>query len=291
MKRFVWILALLVFSVSVSAASPDECYSDCKLGPYGDCLAAGGAEQDCYKTAFEPCAAQCPQPPAPEPTPAAPVASVRVPQAEQVAMTCEEACKAHAYEEVSRSPAAVGAEQLVMQFYERCVKERCQRESVPSTQVVVPALPLAQPAPLCPPPSEEATCEIRCAHSYYGCMNKAEGLMVSEERKNLMLHCYEGVGECLDTCRPEMIEVSVPEPAPVMPEELPDCVTGCKQEHEACSESSTDESECKMRADACFRKCAPQTAMPAEAAPRPVPPSPPAQPQGFWKRLAQTLFS
>ena len=285
MKRFVLILALLVFSFAVSAASPDECYSDCKLGPYGDCIAAGGAEQDCYKTAFEPCAAQCPQP-----APVPPVVSVSVapPRIAPTPMTCEESCKARAYEEVSQSPAAVGADQLVMQFYERCVKERCQREPAPPTSIAVPARPPAQPVPLCPAPSGEATCEIQCAHSYYGCMKKAAGLTVSEERKSLMLHCYEGVGECLDTCRPEMIEVLVPEPAPAMPEELPDCVAACTQEYDACSASSTDESECKARADVCFRKCAPPSAaMPATAAPAQAAPLPP---QGFWKRIARTLF-
>lgn len=297
MRRFVWLIALIVLSASVSAASPDECYSDCKLGQYGDCLAAGGDEQECYKTAFEPCVAKCPaieqSPSEAQSTPAAAPVAVDVSGARILPerMTCEEECKTRAYEYVARSPAAVGEEQLVEQFYGRCVKERCQRE--PTPPVVVPARPPAQPAPSCP--SGEATCETRCAHSYYDCMKKARGLMVSEERKSILLHCYEGVGECLDACRPESISIPAPEPMPVVPEAPPDCVTGCKQEYDACSESSTDESECKARADACFRKCAPVPATPAEAAPaeavpQPALPSLPAQPRGFWKRVAHAFF-
>lgn len=280
------VFFLMVLAVAVTADDDYDCRVKCKEGPYRECLATGASEDACYRQAYEPCAAQCPY--EAEPAVIAPVAIARP----VVVEDCPSRCKMLYDDCVAAGRDPAECEKTVAM----CIREKCG-EPTPLPQ------PVPLPKPECPPQLPEAGCEIPCAHAYYECVRKAHTVNDVEEQKRMLTQCREGVGDCLDRCRPGIV------PRPLPP--VADCEHRCDALHKECLGRGGTDEECAQRARVCRAQCpqpvediiaAPGIAalpeeavtkegreMPPEAEAVPEEEAPPMPPRGFWARLRALL--
>ncbi len=201
---------------------PDyDCHTGCKR-EFESC-ASTGVDGDACEERMEYCFKKCESVPKPLPP-----------------MTCEAQCKRdamHTADEtmVNADPAGVTSARPVAfdeAYYEKCVETRCRPQPMDcyskckheyegsedkAMECIRTHCEKYPVPPVCPVPSLESGCEIRCSHSYFECAKKADELKDGERKddvqKDVLFNCRESVGDCLDHCRPKAIAVGMPEPA------------------------------------------------------------------------------
>ncbi len=262
---------------------PEQCRAD-----YGTCLKRGNDAEECKKKS-EHCISGCyPE----KPVPMDCIARCRSAAKGDVEaakkciqehcekpepMDCIEKCKRAFGDDVE------GAKKCI---HERCEKPepmdcvaKCRKEYGDDVEAAKKCIREHCKKPECPPPSKDSGCEMRCAHSYYGCAKKARELK-GDEHKRALAHCGEGVAGCLDGCKPEMIPV--PEP------EKPGCEERCRKIGQECMAAGVDAESCKMKVKDCIeRECKPKSADEKKEAGAPKPPT---LKQGFWARFRKTFI-
>lgn len=291
LKQFwlMCVVAVLLMGI-VAAENAEDCYSKCKLESYTDCVNAGTSSEECYKTAYVPCADSCPKPEVrpvervdvPQAVAAVRAVPVRVAVPVAPAAECQEKCKG-VYESCTQSG---GSLEDCKKKYSDCFSACAPQPAAPERK------PIEVPQPSACPAIAETPCEL-CVNSYRACIKK--GVAEAEQEQEGRVHCSEGIVTCLDNCisgiAPRPTEKAVPPNIrtvpPITPIEIPEEKTA-QAPVPAAAPTLPAPNEKTEREEKQAPKPEEPPVQSATTPAQPATPSPPAP--ALWSRIKQWLF-
>lgn len=294
MRKLFSVSICLLFLLSAIAIAQEQptstrdakgCYEQCGFGPYKDCLAQGGSEDECYKKAGAICEVKCApyeeqpsQPPTTEPTPAQPSSTTQptTPASTTTSSaSCTEECKQE-YDMCLAGGAPAGASDCPV-MYDECTTKCIAQPSVPPTTATTqPTTPTTTPY--------QPLCQERCKEDRELCL--ADG--------NDPAICDDKYGRCIGwECKKAEEKPTYPTPAqPATTSTTPvlTCEESCHDIYsdEACLKQQLDSETCKNKRYTCLGGCEKKPEMyPGE---KPTPVCPAAMPTSTCETTCSKMY-
>lgn len=295
MRKLFSISICLLFLLSAIAIAQEQptstrdakdCYEQCGFGPYKDCLAQGGSDEECYKKAYAICETQC-KPyeteqgePTPSTTPTQPTSATTQPTTPTQPTTTPSSCKdecSKEYDQCLAGGAPAGAPDCL--FMRNECEMKCGYYAQPtSTQPAYPPTTATEPTPAWTP-----SCDERCKKDGDKCRAEGGDKKVCEEK---YWACYsQSCKKPEETTYPTEPMTTV---SPTVPTPAISCEDSCYDIYsdEACVKQNLDPETCKDKRFWCLGGCEKKP----EYAEKPTPTCPAAVPANMCESTCSKMY-